>query len=78
MYINRTERIERPLERLRRTPRSGGESFASTMESVIEMDVVEIGHSTDDQPKRQTPERRQRQEEAESESAEPHTLDIKV
>ena len=51
MYINRIEpRVDRIPDK-RPSRKESGKEFAAVVESLIEMDVVEIGDSTEDQKK---------------------------
>lgn len=86
MYINRTEprlRAETTTRRnVVRKDSQNGDSFSDTMASVLEIDVVQVGDSTDDDQKRQQAQSQQKKKhepEAPAEaSPKPSSLDIKV
>ena len=82
MFINRVEpRVDRVPEKLRQTRQGAGEQFARTIESLVEVDVVEIGDSTEDQKKQNSSPEKQKQEQKTNKDApaeESGGLDIKV
>ena len=86
MYINRTEprlRAETTTRRsVVRKDNQNGDSFSDTMASVLEIDVVQVGDSTDDEQKRQqapSQQKKKHEEETPVDAAlKPSSLDIKV
>lgn len=87
MYINRTEprlRAETATRRniVRAKDNSNGDSFSDTMASVLEIDVVEVHDSTEEENKKQQhslPEKKKPEDALIADApGKPSSLDIKV
>jgi len=82
MYINRTDPLSRTDTASRKSivSRKGKDgSFAETMSSVIEVDVVEVGDDANRKQQEQLPKQDlKKRSEAEAEDEAPASLDVKA